>query len=171
MDWVESRFEKNRQAESAEEIRELLGQMTDHVGDAQARIQQYAAFARDVRELCGGRGQEDVSEAAETLGSILDDLEQATAAAQGAEEPARRAAVLADGIVGLIGRDSPLAECRRMGAELRRIGAAEERTLSECRMTVRWLKQRSRAVAGSHPQSVELAKEVWTRAERILEHK
>ena len=171
MDWVESRFEKDKQAESADEIRELLGQMVDHVGHAQARVRQYAAFAWDVREVCGGDRQEDVSGVAETLGSILDDLEQATAAAQGAEEPARRAAVLADGIVGLIGRDNPLAECRRLGAELRRIGAVQERTLSKCRMTVRWLKQQSRAVAVSHPQSVELAKEVWTRAERILEHK
>jgi len=170
MDWVESRFEKNKEAESADQIRELLGQMTDHVRHAQARIEQYAVFAREVRQMCDVDHQEkDGLETAERLRRILDDLEETLAAGRGVEDPSRRAAEVADEIVGLIGSDNPLAECRRLGATLRRIGAVQQRTLSKCRMAVRWLAQQARMLAAGSPHSIELAKEVGTRAERILE--
>ena len=171
MDWVESRFEKKRETESADQIGELLGQMTEHVGHVQARIEQYADFARRVRELSSGYRQEDAFEAAQTLDRILDGLDETLSAGRSAEEPAQRATVLAEAIVGLIGGDNALAECRRLGVEIRRIGVVQERTLSKCRMAARRLKQQSRAVADGGPGSVELAKEIWTRAERILEPK
>ena len=53
MTWVEKQFGRNRQKKAAEEIQELLGQMVAHVGHAQARIERYGSFAREVCDLCG----------------------------------------------------------------------------------------------------------------------
>jgi len=151
-------------------IRELLQQMTDHVRHAQERIDKYAGFARDIRALCKGQQQkEDVSGAAQTLSRIADDIERTVATGPGTTASAERAAELAHEIVGLIGEQNALGECQRLGIDLRRIGAVQDRTLSKCRMKVRWLKQQARMIAGSDPRNAELAKELCARAERILE--
>ena len=47
---------------------------------------------------------------------------------------------LAGEVLALVGKDGAVAECERLAAQLRAIGAAQNRTLSKCRMAARRLK-------------------------------
>jgi hypothetical protein len=78
---------------------------------------------------------------------------------------------LAEQMTGLIGKDAGLEECRRLGKEVRRIGALQDWTLSKCRMLVRWLRQQARMCAIREPESAELGKKVQRRVERFLAEK
>ena len=169
IDRVQRQFDKDNQRASAGQIEQYLGQMTAQVGRAQARIEKYADLARQVRALCTAEVRNgQPSDAAETLGRSAEGLERIVASGSGATDPVRRAAELADKIVDLIGRQNALAECRRLGEEVRRIGAVQDRTLSKCRMVVRWIGQQARTSATADPRAIPLAKNVRTRAEALL---
>jgi hypothetical protein len=85
--------------------------------------------------------------------------------------PALRPAELAGQVAALVGKENALAECERLGAELRDIGGKLDGILSRCRMRTRWLRQRCRMAAGNEPQTAELAKMIQERAERMLQQK
>ena len=69
----------------------------------------------------------------------------------------------------MLSKEDALAECRRMGAEARAIGAAQDRTLANCRMMVRrWLKQSAAMLAEEHRLDAGFAGMVRARAERML---
>ena len=170
MDWVEKQFEKKKDVESADQIKEHLNEMTDHVGRVQARIDEYAAFVRELQTLCRPEEQnEDGRGARETFTRILDDMERVITTRPGGTEPSPRAAELAGQIAGLIGKDNAQEQCERLGSEVRRIGASQDRTLSKCRMSVRWLRQQARMSVLRYPESAELAVDVQARVERFLQ--
>jgi hypothetical protein len=172
MGWIENQFKRKRAKEAAEEIKQRLAQMIDHVRHAEARIQRYADFARDVQALCGPEGSgRDAPDTAETLGRIVAHIEQVVAPSDNAVERPQRAAQLAGQMADLVGKDDALAECTKLGAELRRIGAEQDRALSKCRMAARWLKQQSRMSILRDPRSGELARDVLARVEPLLEGK
>jgi hypothetical protein len=168
MTWIEKQFSRKREKKEAEEIRRQLDQMVAHVRHAQARIGEYGRLAGGVRRLCdAGAGRGGDAAAAAGLGRIAAGLEQ-TAAAAGNPSPADRVAGLAAQIAGLIGKADALAECKRLGAAVRAIGAAQDATLSNCRMAVRWLRQSATMTAAEDPRGAELARAVQARAEQFL---
>lgn len=172
MDWVEKQFEKKKDVESADQIKDRLGLMTQHVGHVQARIDEYAAFVRELRTLCRPDEQnENTRAAAETFTGILDDMQRAIATRPGDTEPSARAAELAQQIVGLIGKGNAQEQCERLASEVRRVGARQDRALSRCRMSLRWLKQQARMSVLRHPESGDLAAEIEARAERFLQER
>jgi hypothetical protein len=161
MTWVEKQFARNRQKKSADEIRELLGQMVAHVGHAQARIEQYGSFGREVCNLCG--------EKAPVLRSIGESIERDAAAfSNKTPPPAKLASQLAEQVLVLIGRKNSMSECEKLGAEIRQIGASEDRALARCRMAARWLRQSAAMLAEDDSSQAVLAGEVQARAERML---
>ncbi|MFH1918320.1 MAG: hypothetical protein ABIP48_00320 [Planctomycetota bacterium] len=169
MSWVEKQFKTQKEEESAEEIKAQLAQMADHVVRAQARIEQYAAFAREVQSLGKAEGEsrgepESVRKLSETVASLV----RITAAEGRVGEPAERAAKTADAIVALIGKKDALPACQRLGLEVRRIGAEQDRTLSACRMTVRWLERQARMSIIRTPENAGMAEKIRALAERFL---
>ena len=52
MTWIEKQFSRKKEKKSADEIRERLAQMVEHVGQAQARIDQYRRMFAEVEALC-----------------------------------------------------------------------------------------------------------------------
>ncbi len=166
MTWVEKQFSRKKQNKAAAEIRELLDQMVQHIGHAQARIEQYGRVARDVRVLCTSAAE---SPAAKALRQTATRLEQTVAASRSAPVPAERAARIAAAVANLTGKANVLADCETLGEEARAIGASQDRTLANCRMMVRWLKQSAVMLAEDDPGAAALAGEVQTRAERMLQ--
>jgi len=199
MSWVERQFKKHKEEETAEEIKGQLAEMADHVKRAQARIEHYAAFALKVQSLVkttslsedpsppaplpasGARGagfavgskgtSSTAPDAASELSETVASLVRITDAGGRAGEPAERAAEAADAIVALIGKENALPACQRLGLEVRRIGAEQDRTLSACRMTVRWLQRQARMSLIRTPKSAEMAKKTIALAERFLDEK
>lgn len=169
MTWVEKQFKRKKDASAADEMRELLDQMVEHIGRAQARIEQYGRLGRDVRRLCSaGQPEQRASASVGALSRLAERLEQAAAATAGDSAPSARAAKLAAGIIGLVGKPGALAECERLGVEVRRIGASQDRALSDCRMMARWLKQSALMAAEDDPQQATRATDVAARAEQAL---
>ena len=140
--------------------------MVRHVGHAQARIDQYGRFAGEAGQLCKTAGE---SPAAKSLGQIASRLEQAVAAAASTPTPAERAARIASEVVDLVNKEGALADCEKLGAQARWIGAVQDRTLANCRMMVRWLKQSAAMLVEDDPRGAKLAAEVYARAERLLQ--
>ena len=170
MTWVEKQFQRKKEKKARDEIEDLLGQMADHVQHAQTRIDRYAGLAREVQAVyrAGAPGPQDM---AKSLLPIADRLEQAAKAAGAASGAPQRAKASADAIGALIGKDDALADCQRLGAEVRALGAVQDRALANCRMTVRWLKQSAAMIVEDHAAGSELAKQILVKAEQGLQTK
>ena len=89
MTWVEQQFRRKKQQKAAEEIRDLLGQMVEHVGHVQTRIEQYDRFGSELGELCqAAAAKQPPVPGATVLGATAARLEQ-TAVPAAAEPPGR----------------------------------------------------------------------------------
>jgi hypothetical protein len=166
--WVEKQFERKRDRRAAGEIKERLDEMTRHIKNMQARIEQYADFATKVRQLCVvEEHNRDISEVARRLRSIMDDAGSDTAARGEATKAPLSAQEWAGAMSALIGKENALDECKRLGAEIQAIGAAQDKTLSKWRMAVRRLKQECRMVAAP-PPAADFARKIQDRAEQML---
>ena len=96
MTWVEKQFSRKKEKKAAEEIREQLDQMVEHVGHAQARIDEYGRFAGEVRQLCEAAGPQPATRRPPRLDRIAAGLQQTVAATETEKPaPADRAAQLA----------------------------------------------------------------------------
>jgi len=134
MKWVEQQFNKKKERRAADEIRALLEQMAEHVGHAQQRVARYAASGAELRALLP---------AASPMRDSVDYLERAVGAA--AREDARtKATQLSTQVLNLIGREGAAVECRRLGVEIRGVGAAQDAAMARARMALRWLREQAR---------------------------
>ena len=169
MTWVEKQFSKRREKKAADEIRDLLAQMVDHVGHAEQRIEKYAQLARDVRSLCEANAADAAAVGLSTaLRPALDYLEHAIGPQAGSARSGEHARKCSAEIIALIGTQNAAAECRRLAAEVRRIGAAQDRALANCRMATRWLRQQVSMLASQAPDSADLGRKIERRIDETL---
>jgi hypothetical protein len=164
MTWVEKQFRAKKEKKAATEIREQLDAMVAHVRLAQARVAEYGRLAGEIRDLCKSKADDP---AAAPLDQIAAGLQQ-TAAAQEKPPPADRAAALAAQVAALVGKPDALAECQKLGAAIRAVGAGQDAAMSNCRMAVRWLRASAAMIAEEKPKQAELAKTIEARAEKFL---
>jgi hypothetical protein len=175
MTWIEKQFARKKEKKAAGEIRQRLAQTVEHVGQAQARIDQYRRMFAEVDRLCdkASAGQTPAAGAV-SLRAIETSAERSVdemPLVQVKPPPAYRARQRADAVIGLIGQDNGAAECEKLGASLRFIGAEQDRMLAVCRMKARWLKQSAAMLAEDHPGDAELAGKVQSLAETMLRAK
>lgn len=166
--WVEKQFSRKKEKQAADEMQELLGQMVEHVGRAETRIRRYAELAAALEASLPAPAVGD-----ETLARLREGTRRlATIAAAGtaAPRPSQRATDMATRIPGLIGTSNALAECRRLTAELQAVGGLQDRTLANCRMSVRWLREQAQTAAAD-PQAGGAARDVHARIEQFLQTK
>ena len=165
MSWVEKQFEQKKEKKAADDIKERLEQMAAHIAHARARIERYGQFAGQARNLLAGKP------GSEPYASIIVDLNRFVEAGLAPTASPERAGQLAAEVSALIGKENALAACRRLGEQLRSIGAIQDSALAKCRMAVRRLKQEGRTIAVNQPQEAELAQEVQRLAEQVLQKK
>jgi DNA repair exonuclease SbcCD ATPase subunit len=169
MTWVEKQFSKKKEKKAADEIRDMLLQMTTHVEHVQKRIAQYGELARDVRRLCEGHAAGSAAaQASQSLRSTLDRLDEAVGAVSGAAQPVDQIRKLAGEVAAQIGQQNAAAECRRLGLEIRRLGASQDRTLANCRMAARWIRQQAATWPVQSPDTAGLAEKIPARIEQML---
>ncbi len=168
-EWAERQFERGRDGRAASAIKERLAGMVEHVSHAQQRLDRYADFARQVRRLSESTGEP--AAAADPRPSLLgmaEEMDRLIALQQQAMRSARPAAELADDIAALIGAENALPEVKRIGAELRSIGAGQDEALARCRMTVRRIKQACRTAAAQDGPTQDVMQRVQDLAEQVL---
>jgi hypothetical protein len=163
MGWVEKQFEQKKEKKAADDIKERLNQMAQHIADARLRIERYADFAGEMRKLLASKP--------DPFHAINDDLARFAGSGLAPESSPERARQLAGEVADLLGQENPAAACRHLGEQLRSIGSIQDSTLAKCRMAVRRLKQQARTVATSQLPEAGLAPEVQRRAERFLQIK
>jgi hypothetical protein len=78
---------------------------------------------------------------------------------------------VAVGLRGLVGKPDALASFQRLAAEARLIGANQDRTLANCRMAVRWLKQSATMAAEDDPRLKPWAARVVELIDPVLQGK
>jgi len=168
-EWVERQFERGRDSRAAGAIKERLAGMVAHISHAQQRLDRYADFAGHVRRLSESTGEPAAAaDPRPRLLAMAEEMDRLIVFQQQAMQSARPAAELADGIVALIGAGNAVPEVKRMGAELRSIGACQDEALARCRMTVRRIKQACRTAATQAGPTQELIQRVQDLAGQML---
>ncbi len=162
MTWVEKMFEGKRENKVADDIKERLQQMAEHVAQARARIERYAEFAGQIRRLLASK------QVSSPFSSIVDDLGRFVAAGSAPAANPERARQLAAEVLSLIGQGDSVPAGRRLGEQLRSIGALQDSALAKCRMAVRRLRQQARTDVTNQPQEAGLAREVQRFSEQML---
>lgn len=171
MTWVEKQIARKRHGKSAGEIRDLTQQMSEHVGHVAERIQRYGALGRSVQALCAeGEAGGPLRSAAATLEPISAQLRRSAAAAEVAAVP-QRVSQLAVQVAALVEQTDPRAECQRLGAELRAIGAAQDRALANGRRAARWLSARAAMLAADDPPAAAWVRKVQALVDATLQDK
>jgi hypothetical protein len=175
MTWIEKQFGRKKEKKAADEIRERLAQMVEHVGQVHTRIGQYRHMFADVNGLCDSATTRPLpATGANPSRAILASLGRSgfemTQVPVG-PSPADQARQLADRVIGLIGTDGPAAECEKLGGRLRTLGAEQDRTLAICRMKARWLRQSAAMLVEDHPGDADLGGKVQAKVEEILRTK
>jgi hypothetical protein len=171
MTWVEKQFRKKGGKEAADEIKERLKAMTEHVGRARARLTKYHDFAASAGALVRVLGtSEAATRLAEEALPAFARLAQASAEGLAATDAARLAK-WADEVAALIGRDDAAAQVARPAADIRAVGHALDRALARSRMAVRWLREQVAAAGLKDEREAEKARQVQALAEQILQGK
>ena len=162
--WIERLVKKKRAARSAEEIKERLDAMVAHLAAARQRIDDYAAFGRQVRHVCRQAKNEADAEAedAKAVLAICDRLDHDVERGRRGMRTHEDAAKLARQVISLIEKADALAEFESPAKALRAIGAAHDATLARSRMAARRMKATCRGSKSN------LARKVETMAERML---
>lgn len=165
MNWVEKQFEQKKEKKAADDIKERLEVMVEHVAQARGRIDRYAKFAGEARQQLANK------ESSAPFRLIADDLDRFVASGLTPAASPERARQLAWKVSALTGTPDALAGCRQLGEQLRSLGAIQDGALARCRMAVRRLKQQGRTLAANQATGAGLAQEVQRLAEQMLQEK
>ena len=177
MTWIEKQFKRGKQKESADEIRERLKAMAELVGRTETRINRYADFAAELQKLLTAEDSTNGRLLKATVGVLAESAAAGLSATSktrrvedppGRSEPPGRIAKLSDAVIGLIGKDTAAADLAPLAAEIRGIGAAQDRALAKGRMAVRWLNCQASSFAAPSPDALLMEKEISKRTEAFL---
>jgi hypothetical protein len=166
MGWIEKGL-RRKKAPDADEVKERLKAMGELVARADARIKRYAALAADAQAILAKAAPAEAP-AAQMMGPTLDTIQRAAKAGLGPSAASERAARLAGPLLAAVGKGELTPEFERLAAEVRAIGAAQDRALAKCRMTTRWLKEECGMVAADDPRCDAIARKVFEQIYPIL---
>ena len=143
--------------------------MTDHVAQRRGESPFMPDFAGDVQKLCKADSAIRGAGRRAAWGGSPDRMQQTVAAASGKPKLPDRAVQLAGEVIATDRQETArLAECQRLGGELRAIGAIQDRTLAKCRMDARWLRQQAATMAAGDTAGAALAKKIQARTEQVF---
>jgi hypothetical protein len=158
-EYVESQLKKSKSRQDPAAMRERIDAMAGHVAQAEARVAAYAALGGKIRSTGGAALTSDNAEARE-MARILDELDVTIAQLAPARRSPKDARALADQLAGLTDQASWQNSFKRVDAELRAIGSAQDRTLAKCRMDLRRLKQYCLSLQTNVSSSAPLAEKI-----------
>jgi hypothetical protein len=171
MTWLEKQFKKNGGKEAADDIRDRLKAMTAQVAQVGARLKQYREFAVSAGALVRIMGSSAAAAgAAEAVSLTLQRVQWASEEGLAAGEPERLAKPV-EALAALIGREDASARVEQPAAEIRAVGAAQDRALARCRMATRWALLEITEAAPKDDRAAEKARQVQALAEQILQGK
>ncbi len=169
--WLGRLFKRKRETRSREEIEARLQQMVQHVGEIEVSILQYGDLAKELRELLV-KERDNTPETAELLkelSTLIDYMGSQGFAEQEERDVTETAAELAAEIVGLIGNPDAPVRFQVLAAQLRAVGASQDRRLANSRMTARRLKQACLMAEGRFPNAHSFVTKLLSKVEGLLD--
>ena len=166
MAWIEKGL-RRKKAPDADEVKERLKAMAELAARVDARIKRYADLAADVQAILAKAAPAEAP-ATQMMGPTLDTIRRAAKAGLGPSPASERAARLAEPIVAAAGKSQITPEFERLAAEIRAIGAAQDKALATCRLTTRWLNEQCGMVAADNPPCADIARKVFERVYPVL---
>jgi hypothetical protein len=161
MAWIMRQFKRRRGRPTPDEVRKRLAEMTAHIARARVRMLHYRDMADAVLTLCKDSKATAISATARQIGKTAAEGLFACGHVEGVEQ-------LAAGVLALVDKPDAAARCEPLAAQLHAIGAAQNRTFSQCRLAACWLRQQCAAAAKKDPKVSALAEKIRRRVERIL---
>jgi len=162
MTWIMRQFKRRRGRPAVDEVRKRLAEMTAHIARAKARIVQYGDLADAILALCKDSNAAALSAPAEQIRMTVSQYRLAYGRIKEIEQS------LAARVLTLVDKPDAAARCKPLAKQLHAIGAAQNRTLSQCRLGACWLRQQCAAVARKDPKVSALAEKIRNRVERVL---
>lgn len=168
--WVEKQFCKKKARQLSPEIKEQLKQMIEHMQRTRDRIRQYQNFIGQVQKLL----HEEMSESAakddfRKLERIVNGMIRNLEISSNAVSASATAEPLAEQIIALIGKADALAGIQIPAGQIRVLGAAQDKLLSQCRMAVRRIKHQCRIIAVESRQKNNCIDKVLELASQMLQ--
>ena len=161
MTWIQRQFRRRRGRPSAGEVRKRLAEMTTHTGRARARMLQYGELADAVLALCKDSKATALSAPARQIRKIVTEGLLACGRIEGVER-------LSAEVLALVDKPDAATRCKPLAEQLHAVGAAQNRTLSQCRLGACWLRQQCVATAEKDRKVSALAGKIRRRVERVL---
>ncbi len=166
-------YERRQQRERRAEVVEALDDALAFMRHIRARIEDYVAFGRRMRDYLAR--QKDVHpELADFLSemeAVAARIDAAVAArADGIHTPAYAARLVDEFRTTLVDcdGDDALARCKKLTAGFVEIGGNQDELVGECRVAVRILRQKAALAMAADPQTAEVAKEIRRRTQQML---
>jgi len=171
--WLEKRLQKPFDAAGAAEIKNCLGDMVAQVARTGKRVAAYGAFAREMHELTIRFREQHPSASAlgPRFGRASLSLYVAGSYFPKGESSVNVVRHFAEEVSRAIDNKASPAYEPSAAEAVRAAGLAQERSLAECRMAVRELKQAARDVERDDAASAEekeLARKIRAKCEEIL---
>jgi len=161
-DWVVQQFARKRETRAAEMIRDRFDRMVEHVTVAQQRSNHYRQIASQIVATCNaeiGKGG-SASEVATRIRRLAQMLQHSIVIDESDLQKSGYGRRPAMAIVGMIGRPGAAAALDAPVAELHRIGNAQDQSLANCRMAVKWLKLQCDEMRQRAPQATDFLSQV-----------
>jgi hypothetical protein len=138
-DWVEQQFARGRQERRADQIDERLKAAVAHVQWMADRLTGYEGLGTRILAALAGEGPQDDPAAAPLVRLAAGLRSEATTLDYGLEVTARAAAI-AGRLAQLARAGGGADEAAKLCDDLRAVGAAQDRALAKCRLTVRRMR-------------------------------
>ena len=166
-------YGKGEQKKRKAEIEKALDDMMVFIRHIRGRIESYVAFGRELSDYLTAR-----KKAHPELAKYIDELDTLTGTID--ERLARRRAKIKtpDHVAGTVedfrktlltydGPDAP-ARVKKFTHAWVEIGGSQDELVGECRMAVKWVRQRAALLMAVEPRMAEIATEIRRRTQKIL---
>ncbi len=147
--WLRALLEKKKAQHAADQIRERLTHMQDHVAHAQDRIRGYLALSRRLQEMAQTSSD---TEGARMLEELAGPFERAAADFHAAGDVVASTRDIAEAYLRHIGKPDARGVLAEQEDNLRRIGHFLDRTLADCRLAAQWTRLRLLRLASCHSE-------------------
>ena len=163
-DWVVKQFARKRETRSEEMIRDRFDRMVEHVKAAQERINRYRNTSLQLLAACDAERDNvgPTSEAATRVQTWARMLGQAIVTDESELKKSDYGRRPAEAAIGLIGKPDAASLLDVPARELHRIGDAQNASLANCRIALKWLKLQCSELRKQSPQATDFIRRIET---------
>jgi len=166
-------YSRKQQKRHKAQIEKILAEMMVFVRHIRGRIESYVAFARELRDYLAKekKAHPELAGPIGELETLIRAIDQCYDRRRGEiKTPDHVAGTVEDFRRTLLSYDGPdaLARVKKFTHAWVKIGGSQDELVGECRMAVKWVRQRAGLLLATEPRIAEIAREVRRRTQKVL---